>query len=338
MLRAVEPSVSVLLPAWNAEATLAAALESVRRQRGVDFECVVVDDGSDDGSRAVAESFAARDCRFRVLARPHRGLVPALVDGLAACRAPLVARMDADDLAARDRLALQAAALAADPTLAGVGCHVRLFPRAGLSDGRRAYERWLNGIATPDDVAREAYVECPIAHPTLCVRREVLVAASYRACGWPEDYDLVLRLLADGHRLGMVARRLVAWRDHTARLSRTHPDYAIPRFVACKAHHLAAGFLGNAPTYVLWGHGGTGRALRRALAAEGRRASHVVEVDPRKLGQRIDGAPVVAPDALPGLRGRPVVVSVAGAGPRAEIRAALAEIDFVEGRDFVCAA
>jgi len=334
----VEPSVSVLLPAWNAEATLAAALESVRRQRDVALECVIVDDGSSDGTRALAAGFAARDARFRLLARAHGGLVTALAHGLDACRAPLVARMDADDVMAHDRLARQAAALAADPTLAGVGCHVRLFPRTDPSGGRRAYERWLNAVASPDDVAREAFVECPIAHPTLCIRREVLAAFGYRDRGWPEDYDLVLRLLGAGRRLGVVARRLVAWRDGPARLSRTHPAYALERFVACKAHHLAAGFLRAAPQYVLWGHGGTGRALRRALGVEGRRASHVIEVDPRKLGQRIDGAPVLAPGALPGLRGLPLVVSVAGPGPRAEIRAALAAMDFAEGRDFVCAA
>lgn len=303
------PDVSVLLPARNAGATLAAALESVRRQRDIAIECVVVDDGSQDDTRSIAEEVARRDPRFHVLARPPRGLVAALNDGLAA-----------------------------DPTLSGVGCHVRLFPRAHLKEGLRAYERWLDGIATPEDVAREAFVECPLAHPTLFIRREVLVAARYREAGWPEDYDLLLRLLAAGHRMGVVPRRLVAWRDHPARRSRTHPDYAIGRFVACKAHHLAEGFLRASAEYVLWGHGRTGRALRRALLAEGRRASYVIEVDPRKLGQHIDGAPVVSPDALDQLRGRPLVASVAGARARAEIRAALAARDFTEGRDFVCAA
>ncbi|HVP30132.1 MAG TPA: glycosyltransferase [Myxococcota bacterium] len=335
---AAAPEISVLVPAFDAAATLAAALESVRRQRGVTLECVAVDDGSRDATRALLERFAAADARFRVVARPHEGLVPALCAGLAACRGALVARFDADDVMAHDRLARQAAALAADPTLAGVGCHVRVFPRARRSEGRRAYERWLNGIRSADDVAREAFVECPLAHPTLCLRREILLRFGFRDAGWPEDYDLVLRLLAAGHRLGVVPRRLVAWRDHPGRLSRRDPRYAISRFVACKAHFLARGFLRDAPEYVLWGHGGTGRALRRALAAEGRRPSHVIEVHPRRLGQRIDGAPVVPPGALAALRDRRVVVSVAGAGPRGEIRAALAGMGFLEGRDFVCAA
>lgn len=333
-----EPVVSVLLPAFDAEETLEAALRSVARQGEERFECVVVDDGSRDRTLAVAERFAAADARFRVVAAPHEGLVGALVRGLAACRAPVVARMDADDLMHRDRLAAQLAALASDSTLTGVGCHVRLFPRRGLTDGLRAYERWLNGMASPADVTREAFVECPIAHPTLAIRREALAHAGYRDVGWPEDYDLVLRLLGDGARLGVAPRRLHLWRDGPHRLSRTSPAYADRAFVACKAAFLANGFLAGGPDFVLWGHGGTGRALRRALAAHGRTPSHVIELHPGRIGQRIHGAPVVGVDALPSLRGRRIVVSVAGAGPRAEIRAALAARGFAEGRDFVCAA
>src|SRR5262249_39092702 len=153
------------------------------------FECVLVDDGSRDGTRAVALRFAASDPRIRVLTTPHRGLVATLGTGLAQCRAPLVARMDADDLMHRDRLAAQLAALDADPRLVAVGCHVRLFPRAALSPGLRAYERWLNGIDSAERVRAEAFVECPVAHPGLVVRTEILRGLGYRDAGWPEDYD-----------------------------------------------------------------------------------------------------------------------------------------------------
>jgi len=136
----------VLLPARDAAATLPAALRSLRRQTMADWECVLVDDGSLDGTAALAGVVAAEDSRFAVLATPRAGLVAALSAGLARCRGRYVARMDADDLMRRDRLAEQVAALDAAPDLAAVGSHVRFFPRTGMSDGLRAYERWLSSI------------------------------------------------------------------------------------------------------------------------------------------------------------------------------------------------
>jgi glycosyltransferase involved in cell wall biosynthesis len=330
--------VSVLLPAYDAVATLPACLASLRRQTEPRWECVLVDDGSGDGTGAVAEAAARADPRIRVVERPHGGIVAALTEGLAHCRAPLVARMDADDVMHRDRLASQCAALATDPSLAAVGCHVRFFPRRAMTDGLRDYERWLRAIDGPARVRADAFVECPIAHPTLVVRREVLAAHPYRDRGWPEDYDLVLRLLESGHAIGVVPRRLHAWRDAPGRLTRTHPAYAQERIVACKATFLAEGFLAGDARYVLWGYGGTGRALRRALATHGLRPTHVVEVHPGRLGNTIAGAPVIPPEGLASLpRGR-LVASVAGAEARGLIRGFLTGIGWEELRDFVVAA
>jgi len=332
------PIVSVLIPARDAAATLPACLRSVERQRFAAWECVIVDDGSSDATLACAREFAARDRRFVVVATAAAGLVAALNTGLARCRGALVARMDADDVMHRDRLAAQVAALRGERRLVAVGCHVRLFPRAGLTAGRRAYERWLNGIDSAERVRAEAFVECPVAHPTLMLRREAL-AAGYYDQGWPEDYDLVLRLLAEGREIGVVPRRLLAWRDGPRRLSRSDATYGLDRFTACKAAFLARGFLARAERYVLWGYGDTGRALRRALAGHGKLPSHVVELHPGRLGNVIHGAPVIAPERLrePACR-RPVVVSVAGEGPRRQIRDALGRMGYDELRDYVCAA
>jgi hypothetical protein len=134
-----------------------------------------------------------------------------------------------------------------------------------------------------------------------------------------------------------VPRRLLSWRVRADSLSRTDPRYEVERFTACKAHFLAASFL-TAPNYVLWGYGSTGRTLHRALAALGKTPSHIVEVKRSRLGQRIHGARVVSPEAMPSLRGQPLVVSVAREGPRTQIRAALSAMGFVEMRDYVCAA
>jgi glycosyltransferase involved in cell wall biosynthesis len=313
-------------------------LRSVARQTETDWECVVVDDGSTDGTANIVRELAGRDARFRLLSLPHAGIVAALNAGLGECRGELVARMDADDLMQRRRLERQRAALAAHADWVGVGCHVRLFPRRGMTEGLRSYERWLSSIRDAADVAREAFVECPLAHPTLMLRHEVLQRAGYRDTTWPEDYDLVLRLLAGGATLGMVPERLLHWRDGAGRLSRRSARYSIAAFVSCKAEFLARGFLKNVDRYVLWGYGDTGKALAESLAHHGKRPSAIIELHPGRLGQLIRGVRVIPPDALPSVTRLPLLVSVAGITPRTEIRNALAGMGFIEKIDFICCA
>jgi glycosyltransferase involved in cell wall biosynthesis len=332
------PYVSVLIPARNASETIDACLRSLCRQSLTDWEGVIVDDGSTDSTAETVGRWAVADSRVRVVRPAGQGIVAALNEGLGHCGGAWVARMDADDVMHRRRLECQAGALAADPTSAAVGCHVRMFPRAALTPGMRAYEAWLNSLASSEDVSRDAFVECPIAHPTLMIRRELLVRLGYRQAEWPEDYDLVLRILAGGHRIGTVPRRLMSWRERPGRLSRTDGRYGLERFTACKAAFLADGFLALHDGFVLWGYGDTGKALARALAAYGKHPTAIVDVHPGRIGQRIGGVPIIGPDAIPSLSGRPLVASVAGSGPRAEIRAYLSARGWRELRDFICTA
>jgi glycosyltransferase involved in cell wall biosynthesis len=332
------PLISVLLPALEAQATLRSALSSVMRQTEQSWECVVVDDGSTDATARIAAELAERDPRIRLVSIEHAGIVAALNTGLSQCRGQWVARMDADDLMQRRRLELQIAGLRAAPQLVGVGCHVRLFPRARMAEGLQSYERWLRSIEDERDVRRDAFIECPVAHPTLMIRRDVLLEHRYRDCGWPEDYDLILRLLAAGQRIGVIPRRLLHWRDGIDRLSRTSPRYSIAAFVECKAEYLARGFLKGVERYVLWGFGDTGKALCQQLARRGKHPSAIVELHPGRLGQLIRGVRVIPPETLPTLPRQPIVVSVAGPTPRTEIRAALAQMGFAELRDFICGA
>jgi len=333
-----DPRISVLLPVWNAEATLAVCLRSLIRQTETNWECLVVDDGSSDRSLAIADTFAARDPRFRVEARPHEGLIATLNAGIPLCSAAIVARMDADDWMHRDRLRLQCAALEDNPGLDALGCFTRSFPRRDLPDGRRRYEAWLHSLSDAESIWRDRFIECPIAHPSLVIRHARLVELGYRDRAWPEDWDLLLRLLRKGPRVGIVTERLLGWREGPDRLSRSDPRYGLDRFTACRAWHLHRDFLAGEASYILWGHGRTGRAIRKALAELGHQPAAIVEVHPRRIGETIGGAPVIPPPALAAQPPYPIVVSVAGGGPRSEIRAALAEMGFCEGIRFVCAA
>ena len=332
------PEISILLPVFDGGATLPACLTSIARQTHRDWECVVVDDGSADHSLELASRAAELDSRFRVVSRPHRGLVSALNAGIAHCRGRYVARMDSDDLMHPERLMRQAGALDTAPEIAAVGCGVRLFPRRNLGPGMRRYERWLNAIDSTERVNSDAFVECPIAHPTLVIRRKVLLEFGYRDVGWPEDYDLILRMIAARRPIGVVRRRLLAKRCGPRALSLSSETYATGRFTACKASFLSRALLAADPHYVLWGYGATGRGLRRALREHGKTPAAIVELHPGRLGNTIHSAPVIPPDELAAWRELPLVVSVAGAEARQLIRADLERRGYLELRDYVCAA
>lgn len=332
------PAVSVLLPARNAEATLTPALRSVQRQTYADFECVLIDDGSSDATAAIAREFAASDPRFRLLQRPAAGLVASLNAGAAECRGRFIARMDADDLMHRERLAAQVRALEEDTALALVGTHVRLFPRTQLGTGMREYEIWLNQQQNTADLRADLFIESPLAHPTWMMRREVLARFPYRELPWTEDYDLLLRLVEAGEKIGVVPRRLLCWREHPGRLTHAAGNLRIEAFMEARAHFLARKFLLDHETYVLWGYGDTGRALRRALLPLGKTPSEIIEVHPGRIGQTIHGAKVIAPEELTAPAGRRLLASVARAGPRALVREALATAGWREGADFRCTA
>jgi len=347
------PRVSVLLPFDGLDEALLTSLESLRRQTLEDWEGVLVANGPAAAALAgrpraqeppaleALRFLLALDRRFRLLLLPEgeEGLVAVLNHGWAACRGPFVARMDADDCMHPERLERQAAFLEENPRLAGCGCHPRLFPRSELGPGILEYEAWLCSLKNAGDVWRDRFIECPLAHPSLVFRREALPAVPYRDRGWPEDWDLVLRILGHGPLLGVVPEPLLAWRRHAGNLHRWHPAYTQDRFLACRAVHLARQFLAGRQEYVLWGYGGTGRRLSAALQRLGCSCLWIVELHPRRLGQRIRSAEVIPPEGLAEVPvSVPVVVSVAGLEARTEIRMFLERIGRVEGVDFVVAA
>lgn len=333
------PLISVLLPVRDAATTVECAVRSMLAQRGVRLEVLCVDDGSTDGTAAVLARLAQADGRVRVLTQAPAGIVAALGRGLREAQGPFIARMDADDESLADRLARSLQALEVDPSLDGVGTGVEVT-RADRppSPNLVAYAQWLSSLTSPDLVFRDRYVESPLCHPSVLLRR----AALDRFGAWsdepfPEDWELWLRWLEAGARLSVVPDVLHRWADHDRRLTRTDERYAPRRHAALKARYLARRFRDVPLT--IWGAGEVGLGLTRALLAEGVRPAAFVELHPRKVGQRIHGAPVIHADALgpPPAEGH-LLAAVGAKGARADIRGRLASLGWREGQHFTAVA
>lgn len=336
------PAVSVVLPVRNAVRYLDECLESLARQTLEDFEIVAVDDGSTDGTSEILAAWSQREPRLVGVRLEHSGLVTALNRGLELARAPIVARMDADDRSHEKRLALQLDALLREPELDVVSCRVEHFSDSGpLGEGLRIYDAWINRLLTHDDILRERFIESPLPHPSVMFRRRVVLdAGGYRDLEWPEDYELWLRLAHRGCRFAKVPDVLLGWRDRPDRLTRVDPRYAVERFLTCKAHFLALGPLAGAKRPLVWGAGQTGRRLSKHLVREGKPPVAFIDIDERKCGRTMRGAPVHPPGDLESLLEPDVIVlaAVSSRGARQKIRDHLDALGLQETIDYWCAA
>jgi glycosyltransferase involved in cell wall biosynthesis len=248
--------VSVLLPYRNAAHTLGEALQSILAERDLCLEVIAADDGSTDEGPAHVARLAAHDARIVPIATGGIGIAATLSAAAAVARGDLLARMDADDISVGGRLALQAKALRRDPELAVVGARVEAFSAAPLGEGMLRYVSWLNSIITPEDHAREIFVESPLCHPSVMLRRSVFDAVGgFRETCWAEDYDLWLRLHAAGLRMAKIPELGLRWRHRPGRATFTDPRYAVRRFLEAKAHYLAPRVHADPRPLAVWGAG-----------------------------------------------------------------------------------
>jgi glycosyltransferase involved in cell wall biosynthesis len=187
------PAITVLMPVYNGRAFIAAAIESVLRQTFTDFELLIVDDGSTDDTLAVIARFD--DPRIQVLSQQRLGVAGALNTGIAAARADIIARFDADDICLPQRLAIQYAFLQQHPDHILVGADVDYID----AEGEYVFTCRLPAH-TDTDIRALPYIICPFIHSVVMYRRAaVLEAGGYvvAAHGF-EDHLLWHRLLPLG--------------------------------------------------------------------------------------------------------------------------------------------
>ncbi len=334
------PTASLLIPVHNEGATLRDALACAAAQTLTEHEVVLVLNGCNDDSAAIAHSAASRDARVRVIELADADIVGALNAGLVACRGPLIARLDADDLMVPERLRRQVEALVEHPDWGVVTTQVECTAVGGGpgGPGMRRLCAWLSSLTTPALLRANRFVDSPVAHPAVMMRAAVVRAAGgYRAGDFTEDHDLWLRLMHAGVVFGMVPEVLVDWRDRPERLTRTDPRLSEEARRRLIHRHLFEGPLeGGARPCVIWGAGRAGKRHARGLVESGAQVDALLDIDPRKVGGRAAGGiPVEAAAALGPPDGRLLLVAVATPGARDEVAARLDALGYLPERDWL---
>lgn len=221
---------------YNGERFLKEAIESILAQTFGDFEFLILDDGSRDGSRDIYESYAAGDSRIRTIVRENRGLIVSLNQLLDEAAAPVIARMDADDICDPTRFAKQIAFLNANPDYGVIGSWTADINEFGASHRLEGFDHPTNHEEFLQAVEDDGPLLC---HPVVTYRRDVVRGvggyhAGFRHC---EDYDLWLRL-ASVTKLANIPERLIRYRHYEGQVSARHAtEQKIGHTVALWAYH-----------------------------------------------------------------------------------------------------
>lgn len=214
-----QPQISILMPVYNVAGYLRMTIDSILAQTFGDFELVIIDDGSTDETIEIIQSYQDERIKF-YRNECNLGLIATLNKGLQLCSAPLIARMDGDDIMMPLRLEKQFAAMQQDKGIAVLCSRVAFIN----TDGEVTSSWKMDELAVSE---KAIYQYMPrtncIAHPSVMMRTDIARQYGYRSEQKnAEDWDLWLRLLADGHRIAKLDEVLLHYRVHPASVTSLH--------------------------------------------------------------------------------------------------------------------
>lgn len=283
------PSISVLMPVYNALPYLQACLDSLLAQDCEDWELIAINDHSTDNSPSVLQQYAQKDTRIKVYNNEEKGIITALRLAYHHAQGTYITRMDADDWMPPHKLShLRRQLQEAGRGYLATGL-VHYFSEQALGDGYKKYAVWLNQLTQTGQNFQEIYKECVIPSPCWMLHQADLEACqAFYPNTYPEDYDLCFRFYEAGLQVLPCQEVLHHWRDSSGRTSRHDPHYANNTFLPLKVHYFLRLHQDAARPLVLWGAGKKGKAVAQLLQKAGV-PFHWVCNNPKKIGHNIYG-------------------------------------------------
>ncbi|PLX23602.1 MAG: glycosyl transferase family 2 [Salinivirgaceae bacterium] len=286
------PTISVILPFYNAESTLDKACQSISMQSFKDFECILIDNNSDDQSTLIANKWALKDPRFKLITEAKQGVSYASSKGSLLASGKYIARMDADDIMLKSRLELQKEFLETHVDYGAVGGLVKFGGDHQKARGIKRFIDWNNEITTFEEIALNQFAELPVINPTLMWRKEIEEKyGGYIHGNFPEDYELILRWLSQKVKIGKVANEVLIWNDPPTRLTRKDNRYSFDAFYKTKAQYLSKWLRENNPNFpkvYIWGASRLARKRAKYIEEHDIQIQGYIDIsDKREIDEKI---------------------------------------------------
>jgi glycosyltransferase involved in cell wall biosynthesis len=328
------PIVSVILPFRNASNTLRRAIDSILNQTYKNFELILINDGSDDNPIDVLSDYD--DPRIKIINLPTSGIVFSLNQGISVSLGRYIARMDADDYAYPDRLKLQYDYLKKHRNIGVVSGQVNYVGDRKKNQGYAVYVDWINKLTTHEEMYLNRFVESPISHPSVMIRRSLFEECGmYNVGGFPEDYELWLRMMNNGFQFSKVNEIIIDWYDDENRLSRNHPNYDIDAFFKIKTEYFfkwyKKNFKFNPLPILIWGTGKAVLQKSKYLHDYNFEIAGYVDIIQKK-DKKINGKPVFYYKEIP--KDVFILSYVSERTGRVNIHDFLLNNNYEEGKDF----
>lgn len=329
-----QPLVSILIPVKNTASFLSECLTSIVGQTYSNWELIIVDDSSEDNSCKIAEQFAFKDPRIKLLKNNGVGIIHALQTAYLAMNGELVTRMDSDDIMKQDRLQWMVNELMKH----GMGHlaigQVSYFSELGISNGYDRYEKWLNKLTREGINYSEIYKECVVPSPCwMAFKADFDKCGAFESDVYPEDYDLTFRFYEYGLHCIPCDQILHLWRDYETRTSRTSEHYAQNNFLSLKLDYfLKLDHSSNRPL-VIWGAGNKGKTIAKYLI-EKNFDFHWICDNPKKIGKDIYGKKLDHFEILNKIPNTQSIITVANEESQLQIKAYFTNLNLESMKDY----
>ena len=326
--------VSILMPFKNTAPYLEECLTSILEQSYDDWELLTVNDHSTDGSELIVEQQVAEDSRIQLIPNSGKGIIDALRTAIKLANGLYISRMDSDDIMKPSKLAHMVEQLSqSGPGHIALG-QVQYFSEAGISEGYKKYEQWINQLTQDGTNYSEIYKECVIPSPSWMVFKEDLEkCGAFNYDQYPEDYDLTFRFRKHQIKCLPCSEVLHLWRDYPTRTSRTSEHYAQNSFLELKVFYFLQLDHDTDRPLALWGAGDKGKEIAKLLI-KSEISFYWLCDNPRKIGKKIYGHELRPYQHLKKLRDPQSIISVANPEAQTEIRGYLRDLDMKSFVDY----